>query len=47
MKLSEFMEKILKEANARFTVAIEFDLTLNDKCEIDKNGGQKVNFEVT
>jgi len=46
MKLQDYLKKVLDEAEKQITARIEFDLILDDKCEVNKNGCQRVHFEV-
>lgn len=46
MKLQEYIKKVLEDAKKQCTAKIEFDLILDDKCEVNKKGRQQVHFEV-
>jgi len=46
MKLQDYLKKVLNEAKEQCTARLEFDLILDDKCEVNEEGHQKVHFEI-
>ena len=46
MKLSDYIKKTIDAAKELCTVEIEFNIRLNDKCEVDEKGSQRIHFKI-
>ena len=46
MKLEDYIKEVIKDSKDQCTATIEFDLILDDNCEVNSDGKQEVHFKI-
>lgn len=46
MKIKEFVKKVVEDMKEQMTMRLEFDLELDENCNVVDGGNQRVHVEV-